>query len=214
MDYKAILKRSAYSISFFIISYFYVFTNRYTGREKEVVTHLDNLIPFNKYFVLVYVFWYAYVGISIAYFCIYDEKVYYKLLIALNTGMVISYIIFFIYPTTVARPDYIPGNDLIGMLFKFIYKNDNPYNCLPSIHVLNTITVAFYIMRDELYMRRWIKTAYLVCAAAIIYSTLAIKQHVILDALTSAVLACILYAVLNYKEVFVWLRATSRLSET
>lgn len=214
--WKDVIKRGIYATVLLPVSYLYMVLNHYTGREREIITFIDSLIPFNPYFIFAYILWYFYVAIFIIYFCIYDERKYYKLLIGISAGMLICYVIYTVFPTTVVRPVFEGDEGVVGTLFKWLYRKDNPYNCFPSIHVLNTILVAIYVQKDSLYLNKYIKIGSLVCAAAIIYSTLAIKQHVVFDVLSAAVLSYGLHGILDYKEISEKFRSEQResVSET
>jgi len=213
-SWKELIKRIVYTISFMLISAMYVLTNHYTGRERELSTFIDNAIPFNKYFIFVYVFWYVYVAGFLVYFFMYDEKKYYKILVGLNAGMLICYLIYIIFPTTLPRHMLYPVEGITGHFFKLLYARDNPYNCFPSIHVLNTMIIAVYVQKDELYLNNYIKKASLISAASIIFSTLAIKQHVILDVAAAGFLAYMLYGVLEYRKIYAKVRSMMRVSQT
>ncbi len=197
--YNSLIKRGLYSLTYIVLSSLYPLTNKLTGRERELTTALDNMIPFNKYFIYPYVYWYLYVAAFFIYFLLCDEENYYKMLISLNVGVVISYMIYIIFPTTVPRPNFDPGGGLVGFLFKFVYSNDNPYNCLPSIHVLNTMTIAIYVQKDKLHLSKTIKILSIISAILIIYSTFAIKQHVVLDAIAGTALSFGIYGALHLK---------------
>ena len=109
---------------------------------------MDKFIPFNKYFILPYVSWYIFIAIFSAILCILDKERYLKLLITLNIGMITCYIIYYFYPTYVPRP-MITGTDFFSNLVLNLYAADNPYNCFPSIHVLNSVLIALYTYESE-----------------------------------------------------------------
>lgn len=193
-SFKAIFKRALYSISFLLISSLYPLTNVYTGRERLLITPIDEAIPFNKYFIIMYVFWYIYLLLFIGYFCIYNKYSYYKVLLGINLGMLICYVIYLVYPTTVPRLNIDYENGFIGFLFKWLYSRDNPYNCFPSIHVLDIMIIVPYVIK-EIGMNKYIKIFCYITSILIIYSTFAIKQHVILDAVSATIVALALYAI-------------------
>lgn len=211
--WNQVLKRSLYSVSFLLVSSLYTVFNKYTGRERELTTYIDRLIPFNKYFIIPYVLWYLYVAIFMVYYCIYNEKKYFKILTAINLGMLISYAIYFVYPTTVPRPVFDAGSGLIGWLFKWLYSRDNPYNCFPSIHVINTLIIAIYVQRD-VHFNKYIKAVSVITACAIIYSTMAIKQHVVADVISASGIACALYAIMDYRELLTRFKSFKRVPES
>lgn len=58
-----------------ILGYTFIYIPWFLHLEKTVTrnyhimhSELDDLIPFNEYFIIPYLLWFAYVGITIAYF--------------------------------------------------------------------------------------------------------------------------------------------------
>jgi len=70
----------------------------------------------------------------------------------------------------------ITGTDFFSNLILNLYKVDKPYNCFPSIHVLNSVLIALYIYESE-KVNKWIKAICIIMSASIILSTMFIKQH-------------------------------------
>ena len=56
-------------------------------------TTLDDLIPFNEYFIVPYLLWFLYVAAAIAYFFFTSKDDYYRLCTFLFTGMTISLLV-------------------------------------------------------------------------------------------------------------------------
>mgnify|MGYP006867322339 CR=1 FL=1 len=54
---------------------------------------LDSLIPFNEYFIIPYLLWFAFVGVTLIYFLIKSKEDYYRMCTFLFSGMTISLII-------------------------------------------------------------------------------------------------------------------------
>lgn len=158
-------------------------------------TFIDDIIPFNAFFVVPYVLWYAYVAWFLLYLCIIDKDSYFKLLTSLIIGMLISYVVFYFYPSHVPRPIIIK-KDVFSELVGFIYQRDNAYNCFPSIHVLNSLLVAMHVNASyEVMMGTKIICS--VLATLIIMSTLFIKQHYFVDAIGAIFLGCTLFKLMN-----------------
>ena len=62
------------------------------GKPYHVMhTTLDDLIPFNEYFIVPYLLWFLYVAAAIAYFFFTSKDDYYRLCTFLFTGMTISF---------------------------------------------------------------------------------------------------------------------------
>lgn len=194
-ELKSILKRAIFSISIPLISMLYPILNKYKESVTVIKTSIDNLIPFNQYFIIPYLGWYLYVAIFLALICVLNGKTYFKLLISINMGMLICFLIYSIFPTHVPRPE-IFGNDIFSNLVRGLYKRDNPYNCFPSIHVLNSELVAIYVFKEE-KMNSVLKIISSSIAISIILATLFIKQHYVSDAVSATILAYFLYFICN-----------------
>jgi membrane-associated phospholipid phosphatase len=195
-EWKSIVKRAMFAISIPLISILYPILNQERGEVFIIKTCIDNFIPFNKYFIIPYIGWYLYVGIFVALVCILNEARYYKLIISICVGMGICYVIYYIFPTHVPRP-IILENDFFSNLVKCIYSRDNPYNCLPSIHVLNSMIVAINVCAEE-KMNSVFKIISSIIAILIILSTMFIKQHYIADAISSIALSYFLYFIFEH----------------
>lgn len=198
-DYKYVIIRCSFIISIWINVKGYVYLNNFRGKVFNIRTAFDAALPFNKYFVIAYVAWYIYVGFVLFYFAVCDKKKFFKLLICINAGMIVCYIVYYFYPTMVVRPQIV-SNDVFSNAVKFIYRRDHPYNCFPSIHVLDSILCAAYINRDKLFTLK-AKLISSFISAMIIFSTLFIKQHYVYDAVSAIVLSYALYYILNFKEI-------------
>lgn len=200
-DYKNVFKRALYLISIILTSGMYALLNSSTrGRVYHVPCWVDRIIPFNKYFIIFYVSWYIYIGVTLTYYVVRDEKRYFKLLWGINAGMIACFIVYFFFQTTVPRPE-VYGNDVFAGLVRLIYSRDNPYNCLPSIHVFESIIIAIYVNRDNaINIPTKLLSSFF--AFMITLSTLFVKQHYFYDAVSGTALAYAIYAAFNYKEVF------------
>lgn len=169
----------------------YPLLNQYRGDTNDLFTVVDKFIPFNKYFILPYISWYIFIAVFSAVLCILDKERYLRLLITLNIGMITCYIIYYFYPTYVPRP-MITGTDFFSNLVLNLYEADNPYNCFPSIHVLNSVLIALYTYESD-KVHKSIKAICAIMSVSIILSTMFIKQHYFADVAAAIVFAVILY---------------------
>ncbi|WP_024832257.1 phosphatase PAP2 family protein [Ruminiclostridium josui] len=170
----------------------YFLLNVTTKKAHDVTIFLDNLIPFNEWFIIPYVFWYFYIFGILLIMAYFNEKFYYKLLFSILIGMFICFAIYYVYPTTVPRPEVLPDN-LLKKAVLIIYGNDKPYNCFPSIHMLDTILLTLFTLK---YGKGLLMKFSSIAICIIIYmSTWFVKQHSILDALASTVLGIALFLV-------------------
>ena len=191
LEWKEILKRSLFALIVGAVSIIYPLMNSYRGGEQIMEVYIDKIIPFNKYFVIPYVSWYVYILLFMVIFCIINERTYYRLLISLSVGMIICYVTFYIFPTTVPRPTIIT-RDVFSRFVLSIYKNDNPYNCFPSVHVVNAMIVSIYVNREEKF-NKTIKIISSLVAFLIVISTMLIKQHVFVDVVSGVIVAYSVY---------------------
>lgn len=190
-EWKDIMKRGLWGLSIPLISMTYPVLNQYRGSTNSVFTFVDNFIPFNKFFIIPYVSWYVFIAIFSAILCVLDKERYLKLLITINIGMITCYVIYFFYPTYVPRP-IITGSDLLSNLVSNLYAADNPYNAFPSIHVLNSALIAFYVYKSE-KVNKATKIICVIISSSIIVSTMFIKQHYFADVAVGIIFACVLY---------------------
>ena len=190
-EWKDIIKRGLWGLSILLISLTYPILNQNRGNTNDLFTAVDKFIPFNKYFILPYVSWYVFMPFFSAVLCILDKERYFKLLITLNIGMITCYIIYYFYPTYVPRPMII-GTDFFSNTVLNLYEVDNPYNCFPSIHVLNSVLIALYTYESE-KVYKFIKAICVIISGSIILSTMFIKQHYFADVVAGIIFACVLY---------------------
>lgn len=206
--YKILLVRILFMLIIPLISIIHVNLNVYRDNTKELISALDIMIPFESIFVVPYLYWFLYVIIGLFYLALFDGKKFYGLLSSIVTGMLVCFVIFYFFPTTVERPDVI-GGGIFNYLMRVVYASDNPYNCFPSIHVLNATLVTLFLMSKEksFGFNLWA----LLSGVLINLSTLFTKQHVVLDALAGTTLAFIMYTIWSNESIwnskwFTWIQ--------
>lgn len=181
-----------------ISGFLYQYINKITDKAHVISTFIDTVIPFNKYFVLPYLFWYAYVIGTLVFLASLKNKKFYGLLLSINIGLIISYVVYLVLPTYVARPDITSSDIFSKAVIDFVYANDLPHNCCPSIHVLETTLVMLYIQKEK-FANKIFKIAVHVIGVMIILSTMFLKQHYFIDVVVGATLGYTLYYVFEYK---------------
>lgn len=153
----------------------------------NLTSYYDDKIPVVPIFVVIYfgsyVFWIVnYVLISNI-----DKDHCYRFLMADLLGKLICGIIYIKFPTTNIRPDITTSGVFTDML-RFLYNADAADNLFPSIHCL----VSWYCfagLRNCKSIPVWYRCFSLFIAVMICISTLATKQHVIIDVLGGVMLA-------------------------
>lgn len=161
-----------------------------TTRAYNITIFLDKLLPFNEWFVIPYIFWYAYTFGTLLVLAYTHSKTYFKLLFSILAGMAVCFTVYYFFPTTVPRP-HVAGDNFLQRLVLIIYRNDRPYNCFPSIHMLDTLLITLFVCKHS--KKAAIKLSAAAICTVIYLSTQFIKQHSILDAVASTVLGIILF---------------------
>jgi hypothetical protein len=111
------------------------------------------------------------------------------------TGMVliamVSHTFFFLLPTAVARPH----GSVADPAYRFLLSVDTPLNACPSLHASLAVYSALWaarLLRQARQPGRWHVLTWL-WTAAILYATLATRQHVLLDLLGGGLVAVVVY---------------------
>ncbi|MEK4663413.1 phosphatase PAP2 family protein [Priestia sp. FSL H7-0729] len=160
-----------------ILNIFYGVLNRPGDHVYSLATPLDSMIPFVPIFFLPYVLWYPFITGALIALAFKDKRTYFQTLIALCSGLVISYIFFALFQTAIERPDIRGEKGILFTMVDYIYRNDQPYNCFPSIHVLTS----YLLLRGTRVFGRVIWAMTSILSILIMMSTILVKQHVIVD---------------------------------
>jgi hypothetical protein len=179
----------------FFIAYFGVQRHPSHAALLMPSTALDALIPFQPAALLAYVTLWIYIGIgpglqrSVREFAVYG---------AWLCGLCVSGLaIFYFWPTRV--PSFVTAaNGFPG--FSTLHRVDETGNACPSMHVAVAI---FTVVRIDEVMRSMrmplpLRLANALWFVLIVYSTLATKQHVVLDVVAGAILG-LLFAVMSLR---------------
>ncbi|MBB6669261.1 phosphatase PAP2 family protein [Cohnella nanjingensis] len=172
----------------------YTLSNRAGLNVYSLATTMDDKTPFVPAFVLPYSLWYPFLAAVLIGLFRKDPRLYFRTLSALCLGLVTCYVIYFVFQTTVSRPEVPPGPGWSSALLRFVYANDMPYNCFPSIHVLTS----YLMIKSFRPFGRWARCLILLVGTAIIVSTVMIKQHVIADVAAGILLAEIVYLIADW----------------
>ena len=184
-----------FGILSFIVPYTLINNFSLSREAYHLLLPIDNLIPFVPSFVLFYMLTFAYL-IVVPYILIKDKKQFAALSLSFISIMLIGYIIFLLFPVkTILRPENIASGFWNGLV-KMSYLADAPgFNNFPSLHVALSLLVSLIVYNhDKKHWWVWIMFS------GIMFSTMFIKQHYIID-----VVAGILLGIIGYL-VYLWLR--------
>lgn len=159
-------------------SYVYGLTNGIARPLHTMEIWLDRVIPFNEYFIIPYIVWGPCIFLSFVFFFFKNRDAYYRMIICSVIGHIVCYAFYMTYQTYVPRP-FITDDTIFLKLVHYIYSNDQPVNCFPSIHVLTT----YMMMRAFHWEKLSKKVAWIpqFIGLSIILSTVFVKQHVVID---------------------------------
>lgn len=140
---------------------------------------IDTQIPFIKEFIIPYVSWMPILYLSFLYLGLTNKPLFWRTLIIYNVGVMAANVCFVVFPSYVPRPE-VSGTDLSSLLVQFIYSNDAPVNCFPSVHCL-TSYMLFIILNRHLDVKPVVRIFGSIWLWLIIASTVFVKQHSLLD---------------------------------
>jgi len=178
-----------------ILGIFYNVLNTAERGVRSLVTPVDQIIPFIEIFIIPYIIWYLYIVFAFCLLLVLYKRKYYEGIASYNIGLIICYLFYIFFQTTVQRPVLTEDNIFIT-LTKMIYNNDEPYNAFPSIHVYTTYL--FMVLLWNVKMKRSLWITVQITGLLIILSTLFVKQHVILDVIASIIIVHIVSFVVRW----------------
>jgi membrane-associated phospholipid phosphatase len=186
----------------FFIAYFHTLRHPAFPVFQMPITPLDRLIPFQPQALVPYFSLWVYVGIAPGMLLTLREELVYALWVA--ALCVAGLACFYFWPTAVPPS----GIDISGHAgFNVLRGVDAAGNACPSLHVAAATFSAIWIDRLLHHIRTPapLRVFNALWFAAIVYSTLAIKQHVALDALAGALLG-MAFAALSLRR-WIWVDA-------
>jgi membrane-associated phospholipid phosphatase len=147
-------------------------------------SELDRLIPFVAATVWIYMSQFFFLLFSVM--LLKKAASISRALYAMGATSLVSFAVFFIYPTTIRR-ETAAGEGLTGALFEFLYRIDSSANCFPSLHVSLAWIAAAAVYEEH---GRKGRIAFLI-AAAISISTLTTRQHYFIDVASGLAVAAL-----------------------
>ena len=177
--------------------WFYILEQTVTDNYHIIHVGLDDYIPFCEYFIVPYLFWFLYVGFTMAWLYRRDRDTFFKACAFLFTGMFISLFICTFYPNgTNFRPHIDPDKNIFSAIVYVLYRADTCTNVLPSIHVYNSLGIHIAITKTKaLKDRPVIRAASLIACISICLATVFLKQHSVVDGFAAMVMAYVVYDV-------------------
>jgi membrane-associated phospholipid phosphatase len=161
---------------------------------------IDRLIPFQPEAAFVYVS--QFVTMPVVIWLMTSRRQLLACCQGLALLIIASFIIFYFWPTAVARPEAFPDRHFF---YDLITGSDLPRNACPSLHAafgVFTAGCAFDLFWGWKHDRWFIGVVWL-WTAAVLVSTLLIKQHVFLDLLAGGVMGAVSWSIMRWQHSFV-----------
>lgn len=166
----------------YLAAYFVVERVNIGSEYHTVHFFLDDLIPFNEYFVIPYLSWHVLTAVLTIYIMIRDSESFRKMMRFFIIGALFSFGFFIIYPSCHGlRPTYFDRNNLFTWIVSVVYYFDTPENVCPSMHVIGSMGLFFGVAGSRKNINVSQKTIMGVLVFYICASTLLIKQHSVVD---------------------------------
>lgn len=155
---------------------------------------IDRRIPVLPQAIFAYVLWYPLIAVYPLYLYTLSKEDYHIYMAAIIADIIISIIIYYIYPSSFERPE-APKKGLSGKIFRLIrFGNYRGLNCMPSMHC----SMCFIVMLSAVsccIIAVSMKLLLCILCCMIIFSTIFTKQHVILDLAAAIPLAAVCFLI-------------------
>lgn len=187
------------------IGYFalYFITENLIPVERCHVVHcaLDDMIPFNEFFVIFYVGWYVLVFGSLAYTLFFDVENFRNIQIYIMITQAVAMLCYIVWPSVQnLRPESFPRENALTWLMGIIYAFDTPTGVCPSLHVAYSMGILSAGLKDKRLAVGW-KAALTVFVIMVCLAVCFVKQHSAIDVL-AAVPVCLLAEALVFGKKF------------
>ncbi len=165
----------------------YFITENLIPAEKCHPVHcaLDDIIPFNEFFVIFYVGWYVLCVIALLRTAFYDVESFRKVQTFIMITQAVAMFFYIVWPTRQdLRPEFFPRDNLLTRLIAFIYSFDTNTGVSPSLHVAYSMGIMSVGLKDRT-LPRWAKVLLVFFVLMVCAAVCFVKQHSAVDVLTA-----------------------------
>lgn len=196
-----VTEENKYKIFIFAVAFtlgVYCFLNNYLFFPPHTLpfAYLDQAIPFIPEMIWFYVS--MYFMMVVVFLQIKNIEVLNRAFYAYFYLQISAFIVFFLYPIGYPREQFPLIQEVDAgtkFLVTFIRNSDAPYNCFPSLHVGSSFLCSL-ILWHEHKLKSGIAFFW---TALVTFSTMATKQHYMVDAVGG-----VIFAFANYYVFFRW----------
>lgn len=179
----------------YFVFYFPAFfmLERVVDAKYIIECSFDKMIPFCKYFIYPYYFWYITMPGSLLLFMLKDKEAFVRLCFIMFVGMTVTLGIYYVFPNGVDLRVPFEVNDLASWLCAMLQSIDTPTNVCPSIHVSSSVAIDMAVQRSELFRNnKPVRIVSFIIMLAVSLSTAFVKQHSLWDIAAGAALSIVL----------------------
>lgn len=173
------------------------------GEPHTVGGSLDERIPFHPGWIYIYSSWFVLLLGVPTLLNIVAPELCLKYMLAHSIDQLLSNIIYLIYPTTFERP-VPPKKGLTGFVIGTVYGANHRFlNCAPSVHCSVSFLFAFAALAAPM-LPLWLRLVIVAWSLAIVASTMLVKQHMVIDAVTAlpaAAVCWLLAGLVNFSSL-------------
>lgn len=172
----------------FFVAYFHLLRHPARPVFEMPLVALDHWVSFQALSLPAYVSLWVYVGLPAGMMQNLRQLVVYGFWVGLLC--VLGLICFYLMPTAIP-PTLVPTDIALHSGFALLQGVDAAGNACPSMHVATAVFSAIWLHRllHTVAAPTWMRALNALWAALIVWSTLATKQHVVLDVLAGSALA-------------------------
>ncbi len=164
---------------------------------------LDDLVPFNEYFLFFYVGWYFLVFGALAYTFFFDVPAFKKVQTFIMITQAVAMLCYIVWPSRQdLRPEVFERENILTALMGFIYSFDTSTGVCPSLHVAYSLGILSVGLKDRRLAPVW-KIALTLFVLGVCAAVCFVKQHSAVDVF-AALPVCLLAEILLYGRDY-WL---------
>ena len=183
----------------------YFLTENLIPYERCTPIHcaLDDLIPFNEWFVLFYVGWYVLVFGSLLYTLLFDVPRFKKIQTFIMITQAVAMACYILWPSRQdLRPEVFPRENFLTSVMAFIYAFDTSTGVCPSLHAAYSLGILSVGLKDDT-LPRWAKALLTLFVIGVCAAVCFVKQHSAVDVF-AALPVCLLAEALVYGKEYWW----------
>lgn len=162
---------------------------------------LDDLIPFNEFFVIFYVGWYVLIVLSLGYFLLYSVESFRGLQTYIMVTQALAMVCYIAFPTRQdLRPEVFPRENFLTWIMGLIYQFDTNTGVCPSLHVAYSIGIASAWLKEK--SAAWyVKLVVTLFVIGVCLSVAFTKQHSVVD-IFAALPVCLVAEVFAFRKYY------------